>query len=226
MPRFMPRFVPVIATLMAGAGMFAFMAPGHAAEAAVLAPQPAAMEHGAGHRETAVFAGGCFWGVQGVFSHVQGVISATSGYAGGTAANADYEMVSTGTTGHAESVQVVFDPARVDYADLLRIYFSVVADPTQVNRQGPDEGTQYRTALFPTSPAQEQVARAYIAQLSAAHVYARPIATRIEDGKRFFPAESYHQDFYAHNPTYPYIVINDRPKVQALKRLFPGNWKG
>jgi peptide-methionine (S)-S-oxide reductase len=179
-----------------------------------------------GHRETAIFAGGCFWGVQGVFSHVQGVISATSGYTGGGASNAHYETVSTGTTGHAESVEVVFDPARVNYADLLRIYFSVVADPTLVDRQGPDSGTQYRSALFPLTPAQGRVARAYIAQLSAAHVYHRPIATRIEGNHGFYPAEAYHQNFYALNPTYPYIVINDRPKVEALKQLFPTAWKG
>jgi peptide-methionine (S)-S-oxide reductase len=212
--------------VLVSAGLFAAMAPSSAAETVVLAPTAAMAEHAAGHRETAVFAGGCFWGVQGVFSHVRGVISATSGYAGGSAATAEYETVSTGTTGHAESVQVVFDPAQVDYADLLRIYFSVVADPTLVDRQGPDVGPQYRSALFPMSPAQDKVAHAYIAQLSAAHVYGRPIATRVEDNKRFYAAESYHQDFYARNPTYPYIVINDRPKVQALKRLFPSVWKG
>ncbi|MDE1918654.1 MAG: peptide-methionine (S)-S-oxide reductase MsrA [Sphingomonadales bacterium] len=218
--------MPFIAALCVSGGALAFMAPGIAAEPAVLAPPPAAAEHASGHRETAVFAGGCFWGVQGVFSHVRGVISATPGYAGGNSTTADYETVSTGSTGHAESVQVVFDPAQVDYSDLLRIYFSVVADPTLVNRQGPDVGTQYRSALFPVTPAQDKIARAYIAQLAAAHVFARPIATRVEDNKHFFPAEAYHQNFYALNPTYPYIVINDRPKVEALKRLFPASWRG
>lgn len=224
--RFLARLMPTVGAALASVGLLAAFAPGSAAEPVVLAPSPAVVEHGAGHRETAIFAGGCFWGVQGVFSHVRGVITATSGYAGGSGSTADYETVSTGTTGHAESVQVVFDPAQVDYADLLRIYFSVVADPTLVDRQGPDVGSQYRTALFPLSSAQDKVARAYIAQLSAAHVYRRPIATSIEDNKRFYPAEAYHQDFYARNPTYPYIVINDRPKVQALKRLFPAVWKG
>ncbi|HEY0314792.1 MAG TPA: peptide-methionine (S)-S-oxide reductase MsrA [Sphingomonas sp.] len=217
--------LPFAAALAAGAALFVGLKPGFAAETAVNAPRPMLVEPVVGHRETAIFAGGCFWGVQGVFSHVKGVISATSGYTGGKASTAEYEEVSTGTTGHAESVKVVFDPARVNYADLLRIYFSVVADPTQVNRQGPDSGPQYRTALFPQSPAQAQVARAYIAQLSKAHVYDAPIATRLETERGFFPAESYHQDFMAKNPDYPYIVFNDRPKVEALKRIFPMSWK-
>jgi peptide-methionine (S)-S-oxide reductase len=221
----MPRFIPVIAALLAGGGLLTMMSPGIAAEKVVMAPAAELTEPATGQKETAIFAGGCFWGVEGVFSHVKGVISATSGYAGGKASTADYETVSSGTTGHAESVKVVFDPAKVNYADLLRIYFSVVADPTQVNRQGPDSGTQYRSALFPMTPAQEKVARAYIAQLTDARVYSRPIATRIEAGRAFYPAEAYHQDFMARNPTYPYIVYNDRPKVEALKRLFPNNWK-
>ncbi|BBF72285.1 MAG: peptide-methionine (S)-S-oxide reductase [Sphingobium sp.] len=221
----MSRIFPVAAVLLAGSALIVLTKPGAAAERAVLAPAAATTEPVTGHRETATFAGGCFWGVEGVFSHVKGVVSATSGYAGGDASTADYESVSTGTTGHAESVRVVFDPTQVNYADLLRIYFSVVADPTLLNRQGPDRGTQYRSALFPASPAQEKVARAYIAQLSAAHVYARPIVTRIEGNLRFFPAEAHHQDFMARNPTYPYIVMNDRPKVEALKRLFPTSWK-
>ncbi|WP_416462958.1 peptide-methionine (S)-S-oxide reductase MsrA [Sphingomonas sp. VDB2] len=221
----MPRFTPFAAALLAGGALLAAMSPGLATEQVVMAPAAAVTEPATGLKETAIFAGGCFWGVEGVFSHVKGVISATSGYAGGKASTADYEMVSSGTTGHAESVRVVFDPDQVNYADLLRIYFSVVADPTLVNRQGPDTGTQYRSALFPTTPAQQKVARAYIDQLTAAHVYSRPIATRIENGQAFFPAEAYHQDFMARNPTYPYIVHNDRPKVEALKRLFPKNWK-
>lgn len=221
----MSRIVPIAAILLGGAALLAITSPGGASEQVVLVPAAAMMEPVVGHREAAVFAGGCFWGVEGVFSHVKGVISATSGYAGGKASTADYDSVSTGTTGHAESVRVLFDPAQVNYADLLRIYFSVVADPTLVNRQGPDSGTQYRSALFPTSPAQDKVARTYIAQLSAARIFARPIATRIEGKRPFFQAEAYHQDFMARNPTYPYIVMNDRPKVEALKRLFPKNWK-
>lgn len=221
----MSHLTPIAAALLAGAAMFAFINPGSAAEQAIKAPAPAMSEPATAHRETAVFAGGCFWGVEGVFSHVRGVISATSGYAGGKASTADYETVSTGATGHAESVKVVFNPRQVNYADLLRIYFSVVADPTLVNRQGPDSGTQYRSALFPMSASQDKVARAYIAQLSSAHVYARPIATRIESNQAFYPAEAYHQDFMARNPTHPYIVINDRPKVDALKRIFPKSWK-
>lgn len=221
----MSRFAPIAAVLLAGGALFTPMSSGLAAEQVVTAPAAALTEPATGHKETAIFAGGCFWGVEGVFSHVKGVISATSGYAGGKASTADYETVSTGTTGHAESVKVVFDPAQVNYADLLRIYFSVVADPTLVNRQGPDSGTQYRSALFPATSAQEKVARAYIAQLTATHLYSRPIATRIETGRAFFAAEAYHQDFMARNPTYPYIVHNDRPKVEALKRLFPKSWK-
>jgi peptide-methionine (S)-S-oxide reductase len=221
----MSRILPFAAALAAGAALFVGLKPGFAAETVVNAPRPVLVEPVAGHRETAIFAGGCFWGVQGVFSHVKGVISATSGYTGGKASTAEYEEVSTGTTGHAESVKVVFDPAKVNYADLLRIYFSVVTDPTQVNRQGPDSGPQYRTALFPQSPAQAKVARAYIAQLSKAHVYDAPIATKLETEQGFFPAESYHQDFMAKNPDYPYIVVNDRPKVEALKRIFPMSWK-
>ncbi|CAM8668981.1 MULTISPECIES: peptide-methionine (S)-S-oxide reductase MsrA [Sphingobium] len=221
----MSRIFPVAAVLFAGSTLIAFTSPGDAAERAILAPAAAMIEPVVGHLETATFAGGCFWGVEGVFSHVKGVISATSGYAGGEAATADYESVSKGTTGHAESVRVVFDPTEVNYADLLRIYFSVVTDPTLLNRQGPDRGTQYRSALFPASPAQEKVARAYIAQLSTAHIYTRPIVTRVESNRRFFAAEAHHQDFMARNPTYPYIVLNDRPKVAALKRLFPARWK-
>jgi peptide-methionine (S)-S-oxide reductase len=222
----MARIFPLVAFGLAGAAVLAACSPGFASETAVRVPAPALVEPVQGNREVAVFAGGCFWGVQGVFSHVKGVITTTAGYAGGRATTAQYERVSTGTTGHAESVRVVFNPARVNYADLLRVYFSVVADPTQLSRQGPDEGTQYRTALFPQSPAQEKVARAYIAQLSAAHVYQQPIVTRIERNTGFFPAEEHHQNYMARNPDDPYIVYNDRPKVEALKRLFPASWRG
>jgi peptide-methionine (S)-S-oxide reductase len=213
------------AAALAGATVAFTHFPGLAADAVVNAPAPKLVEPVSGRREVAVFGGGCFWGVEGVYSHVKGVVATSSGYAGGSRGDATYDSVSTGTTGHAESVRVVFDPAQVNYADLLRIYFSVVADPTLLNRQGPDSGPQYRSALFPTSEAQRQVAQAYIDQLGAAHVYGRPIVTRIEMGKSFFPAEGYHQDFYRRNPTYPYIVVNDRPKVEALRRLFPQSWR-
>jgi peptide-methionine (S)-S-oxide reductase len=221
----MSKSLPLIAVAALGAGLLFAGAPA-AADGVVNAPRAALVEPVSASRETAIFAGGCFWGVQGVFSHVKGVTSATSGYTGGKASTAQYETVSGGDTGHAESVKVVFDPRVVNYADLLRIYFSVITDPTTLNAQGPDEGTQYRSALFPLSPAQDKVARAYIAQLSAAHVYARPIVTRIETQGGFFAAEDYHQDFLARNPNYPYIVINDRPKVEALKKMFPQSWKG
>ena len=196
------------------------------ATASVTTPRAAIDLPATGHREVAVFAGGCFWGVEGVYSHVKGVISATSGYTGGSAATATYGQASTGLTGHAESVRVMFDPAQVSYGDLLRIYFSVVADPTLKDEQGPDHGTQYRTALFPTSPAQARVARAYITQMSAAHLFRRPIVTKIEPFRGFFPAEAEHQHFMARNPNYPYIVINDRPKVDALRSQFPTFYRG
>jgi len=171
--------------------------------------------------EVAVVAGGCFWGVQGVFQHVEGVTSAVSGYAGGSADTAHYEMVGTNTTGHAESVRVTFDPRHISYGHILQIYFSVAHDPTELNRQGPDVGTQYRSAIFPTSPEQAHIAEAYIAQLNQANVFNAAIVTRIESGRNFYPAEEYHQDFLTRNPTYPYVVVNDLPKIENLKRLFP-----
>ena len=174
----------------------------------------------------AVFAGGCFWGLEGVFDHVAGVKSVTSGYAGGAAATAHYEIVGTGLTGHAESVRIVYDPAKVSFATLLRIYFSVATDPTQLNHQEPDDGTQYRGTIFAQSPAQAAAAKAYIAQLNAAKAYAAPVVTTVETGKAFYAAEAYHQHFLALNPTYPYIVYNDLPKVAALKKLFPALYKG
>jgi peptide-methionine (S)-S-oxide reductase len=180
---------------------------------------------GEAHRlETVILAGGCFWGVQGVFEHVRGVQSATSGYAGGTAETADYESVSTGTTGHAESVRVVYDPAEISYGEILRIFFSVALDPTEVNRQGPDTGMQYRSEIFTTRPEQADEARAYIAQLDQAHVFSRPIATRITSMSGFYPAETYHQDYLVRHPDNPYIAINDLPKVRALQRLFPDRY--
>jgi peptide-methionine (S)-S-oxide reductase len=168
-----------------------------------------------------VLAGGCFWGVQGVYQHVKGVTGAVSGYAGGLKKTADYEIVSTGRTGHAESVQVTYDPRQISYGRLLQIFFSVVHDPTEVNRQGPDTGTQYRSAIFPVNADQASVARAYIAQLDQAHIYKKPIATKIEPDRAFYPAETYHQDYLVHNPTSPYIVYNDLPKIADLKRLLP-----
>ena len=217
------RLKSMILPMMLAASLLAVVEPA-SAERVVKAPSPALVVPASAPREVALFAGGCFWGVEGVFEHVRGVTSAVSGYAGGRTASPGYEQVSSGTTGHAETVRVSFDPRVVRYADLLQIYFSVVADPTLLNRQGPDSGTQYRTALFPTSAAQARQARAYIAQLSAARVFPRPIVTTIEPARGFTPAESYHQDFMAKNPLYPYIVVNDRPKVAALKRLFPGRY--
>ncbi len=194
----------------------------HAAEAAVVVPVPTIDEPAGGqHAETAVFAGGCFWGVQGVFQHVKGVANAVSGYAGGAKDTAQYETVSSGSTGHAEAVQVTFDPAQVSYGRLLQIYFSVAHDPTQLNYQGPDHGTQYRSALFPLDDAQRKVAQAYIAQIDAAKVYRKPIVTRVEPFKGFYAAEGYHQNFLTLNPDYPYIVANDLPKVADLQRIFP-----
>jgi peptide-methionine (S)-S-oxide reductase len=171
--------------------------------------------------DVAVLAGGCFWGVQGVFQHVVGVTNAVSGYAGGEQGTAHYERVGTGSTGHAESVRITFDPRKISYGRILQIYFSVAHDPTQLNRQGPDTGTQYRSAIFPTSAEQAATAKAYIAQLDQAHVFGAAIVTRIEPDRAFYPAESYHQDFLTRNPSYPYIVYNDLPKIDELKRLFP-----
>lgn len=189
-------------------------------EDAVLIPPPTLDEVTQAHSETAVFAGGCFWGVQGVFQHVKGVQKAVSGYAGGAANTAEYERVSEGNTGHAESVQVTFDPTQVSYGSLLQIYFSVAHNPTELNRQGPDSGTQYRSALFPVNADQLKVAQAYIAQLDAVHAYSKPIVTKLESFNGFYPAEDYHQDFLTEHPSYPYIVINDMPKVANLKQMF------
>ena len=170
--------------------------------------------------QTAVLAGGCFWGMQAVFEHVKGVRAVTAGYAGGTAATATYDQVSTETTRHAEAIRISYDPARVSYATLLRVYFSIAHNPTELNRQGPDSGTSYRSAIFPQSPDQARVARAYIAQLGATHAFGKPIVTRIESGG-FFPAEAYHQRFYDRNPSHPYIVTWDKPKVAAFRAAFP-----
>jgi peptide-methionine (S)-S-oxide reductase len=168
-----------------------------------------------------VLAGGCFWGVQGVFQHTEGVKNAVSGYAGGEKKTAVYEVVGSGMTGHAEAVKITFDPKKISYGKLLQIYFSVAHDPTQLNRQGPDRGTQYRSAIFPQNDAQAKAAKAYIAQLNEARVYKAAIVTKIEPGKEFFPAENYHQDYLTLHPTQPYIVFNDLPKIKNLQRLFP-----
>ena len=195
------------------------------AEKAVIIPPPALDETTQARSETAVFAGGCFWGVQGVFQHVKGVKNAVSGYAGGAANTAQYERVSNGNTGHAESVEVAFDPAQVSYGTLLQIYFSVAHNPTELNRQGPDSGTQYRSAIFTKNAEQQRVAQAYITQLDAAHVFDKPIVTKLETFNGFYPAEEEHQDFLTEHPTYPYIVINDLPKVAQLKQLYPDRYQ-
>lgn len=195
-----------------------------ASEGTVLAPAASrqASERGL---KTAVFAGGCFWGIEGVFSHVKGVTSAVSGYHGGSAATAQYETTNRGDTGHAEVVRVTYDPAVVRYDQLLRIFFSVATDPTQLNRQGPDVGTQYRNALVPVNDEQYRVAIAYLAQLRASRVWGGSIVTRVEAYRAFFPAETYHQDFMSKNPSHGYIVRWDRPKVQALRQRFPEHYK-
>lgn len=210
---------------VAAIGVPALLVSSRSAEAASNVPPAALVEKSSAPREVAVLAGGCFWGVEAVFEHVKGVSDVTSGFAGAKAAGASYEKVSTGTTGNAEAVRIMFDPRVVSYAELLRIFFAVAHDPTEVNRQGPDVGPQYRTAIFPQSPAQARVAKAYIAQLQKSHVFKRPIATRIEAG-RFAVAGAYHQDFMRKNPAHPYVVVHDRPKLEALKRQFPSHWQG
>lgn len=177
-------------------------------------------------RQTAVVSGGCFWGIQAVFQHVKGVANATSGYSGGSAKTADYETVSTGETGHAESVQIVYDPSQITYGELLRIFFSVAHDPTQLNRQGPDEGTQYRSVIFYANDEQKKIADAYIAQLDQAKVFRRPIVTQVAPLKAFYTAEAYHQNYAALHPNQPYIMFNDAPKVEHLKQEFPEFYTG
>ena len=207
--------------LLAFAAGTALVVPGMAsAEEArsVPAPRLYAKEKG---QQVAIFAGGCFWGVEGVFSHVKGVKSVVSGYHGGSKADADYDRVSSGRTRHAEAVRIVYDPSEVRYDQLLRVLFSVTMDPTQLNRQGPDTGSQYRSAIVPTNKAQAKVAKDYIAQLGAADIWDKPIVTRVETYSGFYPAESYHQDFMKKNPRHPYIVRWDAAKVANLKRFFP-----
>jgi peptide-methionine (S)-S-oxide reductase len=200
------------------------VAPSRAAEDAVVIPPPAADVPSSDGLQTAVVSGGCFWGVQGVFQHTAGIASAVSGYAGGNKSTASYEQVSTGSTGHAESVQIKYDPKKISYGKILQIFFSVVHDPTQLNRQGPDSGTQYRSAIFTTSDEQKKVADAYIAQLNAAKVYPKPIVTKVGPLQGFFPAEDYHQDYLTLHPNQPYIAYNDLPKVENLKKMFAENY--
>ncbi|WP_038496523.1 peptide-methionine (S)-S-oxide reductase MsrA [Collimonas arenae] len=196
-------------------------------EAAKVVPAPVSDEQVAAgtHSETAVLAGGCFWGVQGVFQHVRGVTNVVSGYSGGSRDTAQYNRVSDGDTGHAESVQITYDPTQVTYGKLLQIFFSVAHDPTELNRQGPDSGTQYRSAVFPANDMQRKVAQAYVAQLDHSKVFSNVVATKVEPLRGFYPAESYHQNFLTRNPSYPYIVINDLPKIDDLKRLFPDMYR-
>jgi peptide-methionine (S)-S-oxide reductase len=179
-----------------------------------------------GGEQTAVVAGGCFWGIQAVFQHVKGVINTTSGYSGGAANTAKYELVSTGETGHAESVKITYDPSQITYGQLLRVFFSVAHDPTQLNRQGPDTGSQYRSAIFYSSDEQKRIAEAYIAQLGKAKILPRPIVTQVVALKAFYPAEAYHQDYAAHHPGSPYIVYNDAPKITHLREQFPALYAG
>ena len=188
--------------------------------AAVPAPLQDAPRAASAGQQTAVVSGGCFWGIQAVFQHVKGVISATSGYAGGSAKTAEYEIVSTGETGHAESVQIVYDPSRITYGELLRVFFSVAHDPTQLNRQGPDEGTQYRSAIFFASAEQKRVAEAYLQQLNASRVFKHPLVTQVTPLKGFYAAEEYHQNYIERNPDNPYVIYNDLPKLEHLQQAY------
>lgn len=220
------RFRVLLSGLALGLGIVAAAVtlpslPAGAAEEAFLIPAPSRDVKAESGTAKAVFAGGCFWGVQGVFQHVTGVKNAVSGYSGGAKETATYETVSSGTTGHAEAVEVTYDPAKVSYGQLLQIYFSVAHNPTQLNYQGPDHGTQYRSEIFAATPEQEAVAKAYVAQLDKAGVYPDKVVTKVSSLKAFYPAEAYHQDFLTLNPTYPYIVYNDLPKIENLKTIFP-----
>jgi len=214
------RLLTLLAALLGGGAGLA------SAQEGIALPAPALDEPAATAKtETAILAGGCFWGVQGVFQHVEGVTNAVSGYAGGEADTAQYERVTSGATGHAESVRITYDPAKISYGRLLQIYFSVAHDPTQLNRQGPDRGTQYRSAIFPVNDEQAKVAKAYIEQLGQAKLFDADIVTKVEPNHAFYPAEAYHQDYLTLNPTQPYIVYNDLPKVDNLKRLFPALYR-
>ena len=214
-------FTLVLGALAGAAALAASLPAGAHSDAQQIPPYAGSVPAPGAGTETAVLAGGCFWGVQGVYQHVKGVLNAVSGYAGGDAKSAAYEIVSSGLTGHAESVQVTYDPRQVSYAQILQVFFSVAHDPTQLNRQGPDRGPQYRSTIFPADAKQREIATKYIAQLDAANVFPAKIVTTLEDGKAFYPAEAYHQDYLIHNPQQPYIVINDIPKVRNLALTFP-----
>ena len=216
----------VVATAITLAALTALRGVPHGAMA-VKIPEPAVDEPLASHagQEKAVLAGGCFWGVQAVFEHVKGVTKVVSGYAGGKAETAHYEQVGTETTGHAESVEITYDPSQISYGQLLKVYFSVAHDPTELNRQGPDNGPSYRSAIFFSTPDQQRIAMAYIDQLNLASVFPKPIVTQVVALPGFYPAEDYHQDFFVHHPNYPYIVINDKPKVENLKAEWPSLYK-
>jgi peptide-methionine (S)-S-oxide reductase len=218
--RFGPALACTAILIVAGSRL---ILPGSAAEESRVIPPPSATEPAAGQEGTqvAVLAGGCFWGVQGVFQHVKGVTNAVSGYTGGDKKTAQYETVGSGRTGHAESVRITYDPRQISYGRILQIYFSVAHNPTELNRQGPDVGTQYRSAIFPLNAEQAQVAKTYIGQLNQSHAFDAAIVTKIEPGKEFFPAEDYHQDYLTLHPYQPYIVYNDIPKINDLKRIFP-----
>jgi peptide-methionine (S)-S-oxide reductase len=217
----------LVMVALAGIGLVVFQAPISGAESpVVIAPPMLDNPKAEGAPQTAVLAGGCFWGVQGVFEHVRGVQRVVAGYAGGDKSTAQYDTVSSGTTGHAESVRITFDPAQVSYGQILQIAFSVVFDPTQLNRQGPDVGTQYRSAIFYADESQKHIAEAYISQLDKSHAFPRAIVTRIDPLEGFYPAEDYHQDYLIHNPTAPYIAMFDLPKVENFKRTFPELYSG
>lgn len=222
------RFISRLAACTAALSFLTLSAgftPSRAAEEAVVIPPPTVDAKITDGLQTAVFAGGCFWGVQGVFQHTTGVVNAVSGYAGGSKSTANYMMVSTGATDHAEAVEIKYDPKQVSYGKLLQIFFSVVHDPTQLNRQGPDRGTQYRSAIFTLNDDQKKIADAYIAQLGAAKVYGAPIVTKVGPLEQFYAAEAYHQDYLTLHPSQPYIVYNDLPKIDNLKKLFPKDYR-
>ena len=218
--------VALAAALLLGAGLLVSWRAPAAEQAALIAPPAIDSPKSAGPAQTAVLSGGCFWGMQGVFEHVRGVRRVVSGYAGGAKGTADYGSVSTGSTGHAESVQISFDPAAVSYGEILRVFFSVAHDPTQLNRQGPDVGTQYRSSIFYVDETQKRIAEAYISQLDSSRAFSRPIVTRVDPLKGFYPAEDYHQDYLYHNPSAPYIAMYDIPKVENFKHLFPELYSG
>jgi peptide-methionine (S)-S-oxide reductase len=223
MVKFNAKILGLVAVTAVAGGIIQISTLSNAAEGIRIAPPAAAIVEPK-TLQTAVFAGGCFWGIEGVFEHVKGVVRAESGYAGGSKANAQYELVGNGNTGHAEAVRVTYDPTKISYNGLLHVFFAVSHDPTQLNRQGPDTGSQYRSAIFPVTKAQASAARAYITQLSAKSPWGGKIVTKVESGA-FYPAEAYHQDFMAKNPTHSYIKAWDAPKVAALKRIFPGSYR-